>query len=460
MENTQNLKSLHWDITNKCNLRCNHCYNANKYFDKKSSEYISAHLTLEEAKNIVDKFYSKGFRHIHLLGGEPLAAENLFEIIRYIKHYNMVLTINSNATLLDDKMQDMLINLGVDQFAASLDGASKEINDRVRGEGTFDLVCRNMIEFNKKIKQRSAPIETVLVFTLTKANINDLIKMPELASQLGIDLITFTVFLTTGNGKKNKNDFYIDVKSTYQKVEEMLEENAKNERIPIQIDTRPLICDYYANKYNSAILFNKKNSLCSAGETVWYLEADGGINPCLGYQLDWGKSFFKNKGIEREKLYIQSEEIEDIQKSTYWRKFLEYKHLINSQKIKTCVGCPFDEVCEPCFLEYENKSRVPECEYIKECICKDFKNIGKKKLIISNDVEFTENTIKKKGKDILIFNNSMTKIFLENIKNGSTFEELYNMIYKEYAVDEVWLKYDICKFIYKLVNNNIAYLNY
>ena len=68
MENTQNLKSLHWDITNKCNLRCNHCYNANKYFDEESSEYINANLTLNEAKEIVDKFYSKGFRHIHLWG--------------------------------------------------------------------------------------------------------------------------------------------------------------------------------------------------------------------------------------------------------------------------------------------------------------------------------------------------------------------------------------------------------
>ena len=45
--NKKILNRLVIHVTNKCNLRCNHCYNANKYFDEKSPEYISAHFRMQ-----------------------------------------------------------------------------------------------------------------------------------------------------------------------------------------------------------------------------------------------------------------------------------------------------------------------------------------------------------------------------------------------------------------------------
>ena len=41
-------KSLHWDITKNCNLRCKHCYNAEKYFNEQSDVYIENEMNLEQ----------------------------------------------------------------------------------------------------------------------------------------------------------------------------------------------------------------------------------------------------------------------------------------------------------------------------------------------------------------------------------------------------------------------------
>ena len=63
-----------WHITNKCNLRCSHCYQES-YADQ-------ADLPLEELKKIADKIFStmakwqkKG--DISITGGEPFLKKEL-----------------------------------------------------------------------------------------------------------------------------------------------------------------------------------------------------------------------------------------------------------------------------------------------------------------------------------------------------------------------------------------------
>ena len=90
-----------------------------------------------------------------MLGGEPLAYPYISDIIELIKKNGLQVTMNSNATLLDDDMQNKLIDLGVDHFAASLDGATMNTNDFVRGKGCFEIVYRNMKSFNKKINEKN-----------------------------------------------------------------------------------------------------------------------------------------------------------------------------------------------------------------------------------------------------------------------------------------------------------------
>ena len=151
MKDVQKMKTVVWDVTNLCNLRCTHCYNANLYFDKDSKWYICGELDQEAALQAVDRFAENGVNHIHFLGGEPLLAKNIFAIIRRAKEYDMCVTINSNATLLSDQMIEQLIAFEIDHFCASLDGATEKTNDAIRGDGTFDIVCRNMKKFTKKM---------------------------------------------------------------------------------------------------------------------------------------------------------------------------------------------------------------------------------------------------------------------------------------------------------------------
>ena len=153
-------KSLHWDITRNCNLRCKHCYNAEKYFHKDSDVYIDSEMSLEQCISAVDKIANAGFTHIHFLGGEPLLSPHLFKVIKHAKQYGIIITLNSNACLLTRDIRRLLFESGVDQYAASLDGCTSIINDAIRGEGTFECVVTNMMALSQEKNIRQSALQT------------------------------------------------------------------------------------------------------------------------------------------------------------------------------------------------------------------------------------------------------------------------------------------------------------
>lgn len=452
------IKSLHWDITKNCNLRCKHCYNAEKYFNVNSSVYMEKEMNLEQCINTVECFSKAGFKHIHFLGGEPLASPHLFDVIRRAKDFNMVVTINSNACLLSEDIQQKLIDIGVDQFAASLDGCTELINDSIRGEGTFKKVVSNMMQLNERKRICGSKLETALVFTLTKKNLNDLILLPSLADKVGVDLIVLTTFIESGQGKKNHDMFQIDFNTICDSIDKMVSDELTKHRIPLQIDMRPRFCEYLSEVYNAPVIYNPKNSLCCAGEDVWYLEANGNVHPCLAFQLDAGKKALQDEVYKMETININSKGLEDVKNSQYWISFLQAKHDFTTERISTCEGCRYTDRCQPCFLDYRSiDSSIMECEWVKQ---KEFALYGKimnASIKLNDEVyfDFKKRTILKAGEPVLILDSDISYLIWGLINEKKTPKEIVKKLLKEYDVDELLLQYDVAMFFLTLKQNGI-----
>ena len=58
------MKRVIFDITSKCNLRCAHCYNAEKYFKSNKQD-----LSFEDCIKLIDKIVDSGYTTINILGG-------------------------------------------------------------------------------------------------------------------------------------------------------------------------------------------------------------------------------------------------------------------------------------------------------------------------------------------------------------------------------------------------------
>lgn len=116
------------EVTNKCNLRCKHCY-----FFTDPPKY---ELEPQEMVETITRLHKEKGRvwNCTWVGGEPLLRPQIIEqLIPKFKH-NTVVT-NGSIPLPDWKVG----------FYVSLDG-TKEIHDQIRGNGSYEKLKRNVTD--------------------------------------------------------------------------------------------------------------------------------------------------------------------------------------------------------------------------------------------------------------------------------------------------------------------------
>lgn len=121
---------LHLHITNKCNLRCPHCY-------MQSGCAYSDELTIEEIKSLCNDFKKYGGTNVSLTGGEPTSRTDFFEIVNYISSIGMKISVFTNGFSWDEDMVNNLSKLNIEGVQVSVDGYDEESNSNVRGKGVF-----------------------------------------------------------------------------------------------------------------------------------------------------------------------------------------------------------------------------------------------------------------------------------------------------------------------------------
>ncbi len=121
------------NITNRCNLRCKHCFvfregTPNTPTDKNE---MPAEEMIKEIKKLKKKH---GIFRMLWMGGEPLLRKDVLKLGVKLFPQNVVAT---NGTL-------PLFNLGPHiKWAVSIDGP-EDINDEIRGKGSFKKIIYNL----------------------------------------------------------------------------------------------------------------------------------------------------------------------------------------------------------------------------------------------------------------------------------------------------------------------------
>jgi len=89
------------------------------------------------------------------------------------------ITIDTNGYLFNDILEKVT-PAEVDVFSFSLDGATAETNDRIRGQDSYDT-CLEGIR-----KARAKGFHTSLIYTVSRANLEELPAMGPLLAELGV----------------------------------------------------------------------------------------------------------------------------------------------------------------------------------------------------------------------------------------------------------------------------------
>jgi radical SAM protein with 4Fe4S-binding SPASM domain len=139
---------LQIEPTSICNYRCVFCYQTDNAFNKRSQGYMG-HMSFDTFKLIVDQA-EENIEFISLASrGEPLLCPDIKKMLFYTKDKFLNLKINTNASLLDEKMSYAILESGVKTLVFSADAADSKLYGELRVNGKFEKIVKNIEKFQE-----------------------------------------------------------------------------------------------------------------------------------------------------------------------------------------------------------------------------------------------------------------------------------------------------------------------
>jgi radical SAM protein with 4Fe4S-binding SPASM domain len=116
-----------WNFTNRCNLKCKHCYQDSEH------NCLDDELSLEEKLGLIDQMGRLNVPMLAISGGEPTLSDDLIPVIRRARQYEMHLSLATNGTTLTPKRCAELRDAGLRYVEVSLDSTDPARHDEFRG---------------------------------------------------------------------------------------------------------------------------------------------------------------------------------------------------------------------------------------------------------------------------------------------------------------------------------------
>jgi mycofactocin radical SAM maturase len=163
-----------WEITEACNLACRHCLSADLRAEQRGE------LSFEECRRIVDDLAAADVFQINFGGGEPFLRDDFLDLLAYTQGKGITTCVSTNGTLLDDDLVERLAVMDGLYLQVSLDGATPETNDAIRGAGTFARILDGV-----DCLRRHTVRDFSLNMVVTRVNVHEVSEFADLAARLG-----------------------------------------------------------------------------------------------------------------------------------------------------------------------------------------------------------------------------------------------------------------------------------
>ncbi len=125
-------------------------------------------IPLERYKTLVDEI-TPGKPIFYMWGGEPFMYPDFMDLAKYIISKKCILSVNTNGTFLK-KEAERIVKDKWHALFVSLDGF-EDINDRIRGKGSYRRVIEGFKEINRQKKLQNSTLPHMGIVT-TVSNLN------------------------------------------------------------------------------------------------------------------------------------------------------------------------------------------------------------------------------------------------------------------------------------------------
>ena len=324
--------NFQWHITEKCNLRCTHCYQED-YSSVGEMSFEELRCVSDKLIQALSKWNKKG--KIAITGGEPFVKKELFPLLEYLNESPQIANIYilSNGTLIDEKICKEIGNIKkVSRVQISLDGASARTHNAIRGKGTFEKAIEAIKLLNNHTNHG---IKVNLMFTLQRCNREDIPALFDLAIENKINSLLVERFVPCGSGKQIESEMLSssELQNVFQYISDRADlEYDKGNKLMV-VKQRPLWIniDSLRAGVNAEFPIHKQvGGICSIGLDNLTILHDGTVLPCRRLNVPIGN--LRNDTLF--KIWYSSDVLWEIRD----------KHNLKGK----CKSCEFISLCSGC----------------------------------------------------------------------------------------------------------------
>ncbi|HXV93725.1 MAG TPA: mycofactocin radical SAM maturase, partial [Pseudonocardia sp.] len=167
---------LTWELTYACNLACVHCLSSSGRRDPRE-------LGTDECKAVVDELQRMQVFYVNIGGGEPTVRPDFWELLDYAISHDVGVKFSTNGVRLDKARAAQLAATDYVDVQISLDGATADVNDHVRGPGSYDTAIRAL----ENLAEAGFTTPKISV-VMTRQNVDQLDEFKAVADTFGAQL--------------------------------------------------------------------------------------------------------------------------------------------------------------------------------------------------------------------------------------------------------------------------------
>lgn len=252
-----------FELTPRCTLDCKMCYirlTKEEMGDRKE-------LSTEKWLEIIDEVVAMGTTSVQLTGGECLLHEGFKAIYEKLRDLGVFVSINTNATLLNDEYIDYFKQNPPARIQFSLYGSNDDVYERVTGVRIFDKVSRNIL------KAKEAGLNIKVNVTVSRYLYDDTINILKFLMDHHIAyLIDMNMVPANEDTNKCLEDYALTTEEIVAKYKEIVElknlpiyENDKETELPVWDESAD----------------EQRGYQCAAGRSKYLIKWDGTVEPCF-----------------------------------------------------------------------------------------------------------------------------------------------------------------------------------
>lgn len=260
---------IQWHLTERCNLRCRHCYQAGKRLREMTPDTVKSEIdgATEMFQAWEAEYDATVVPSIHFTGGEPFLYEGLWDVVAYARERGYTVALMTNGCLITAEDARRAVHVGLSDIQVSLEGP-EGLHDSIRGAGSFIAMAKGVELLARSGNRVHANV------TLSRLNGESVEETREAARRIGCRDIGFSRVVPCGRGKAFLESLLRpqELRRAYQKIT-ALNSPAYEITLSDPLAGTPLSGD--ASTEHALTL-----SGCSAGFSGVTITSDGSVMPC------------------------------------------------------------------------------------------------------------------------------------------------------------------------------------